>query len=169
MVNGKYPIHRAALEAEEAEHMAKTLKTAEGKPDGKDAFCMFGQAMSWNDYEQARMYIKKIIQWQEEMNSRAMLGFLRHLYSEYHEDDHFGRWRWRSAYRLKRMAKRYNKEEDLMHLASWLFNGTFNQESFQRIKILQKNETSYINREPELVDLTGFAVRWVQSLTRNQS
>ncbi|MCC5904836.1 MAG: type III-A CRISPR-associated protein Cas10/Csm1 [Balneolaceae bacterium] len=169
MVHGKYPIHKAALEAEESEHKAKTLKTADYKPDGKDAFCMFGQAMSWNDFKQARAFVKEIIRLQDEMDSRALLGFLRRLYSEYHEDDHYGRWRWRSAYRLKRMGKRYKNEDELMKLASWLFNGTFKKENFQRIEIIPKNGASVIKREPELVDLTGFAVRWVQSLTRNQS
>lgn len=169
MVHGKYPIHKAALEAEDAENMAKTLQTADGKPDGKDAFCMFGQAMSWDDFEQARTYVKQIISWQEKMESRALLGFLRRLYSEYHEDDHFGHWRWRSAYRLKRMGERYKNEKDLMNLASWLFNGTFETENFRRIQIIPKNEASVIMRQPELVDLTGFTVRWVQSLTRNKS
>jgi len=169
IVHGKYPIHKTALEAEEAEHKAKTLKTAEDKPeDGKDAFCMFGQAMSWDDFKLAESYVKQIVKWQKKMGSRALLGFLRRLYSEYHEKHHYGRWRWRSAYRLQRIGKRYKNEEDMMNLASWLFNGTYQKQKLQRIEIHSKEENAKINREPELVDLTGFAVRWVQSLTRNK-
>ena len=143
--------------------------TEDGKPDGKDAFCMFGQAMSWKDFKLATGYVQQIAQWQKEMDSRALLGFLRNLHNEYHEKDHYGKWRWRSAYRLKRMGERYKNVDNLSNLASWLFNGTYNGERPSRLEILPKEQYAEIDREPELVDITGFTVRWVQSLTRNKS
>lgn len=168
MVHGKYPIHKAALEAEEAEHAAKILP-ANGKPDGKNAFCMFGQAMSWDDFNMASEYVKQVINWQEEMDTRTVLSFLRRLYGEYHEKYHYGRWRWRSAYRLQRIGKSYRQEAKAVTLATDLFSGRFKGKNFSRIEILPKDPYSEINRTPELVDITGFAVRWVQSLTRNKS
>ena len=168
MVHGKYPIHKAAQEAEKAEYKAKALP-ARDKTDGKDAFCMFGQAMSWCDFELATSYASQIVNWQKEMKTRTLLGFLRRLFSEYHEQQHFGKWRWRSAYRLKRIGKRYKKEEEMIRLAGWLFTGRYEQKKLSRVEILAKEEHSEINRPPELIDLTGFTVRWVQNITRNKT
>ena len=168
VVSGKYPIHKAALEADEAEKKAKSLKKSE-KADGKDALCMFGQAMSWKDFSLAESYVKQIITWQEQMKSRTILSFLRNLYAEYDDRFHFGRWRWRSAYQLKRIGKAYKNEEDMARFASWLFTGNLDNEGPERVEILKKNKEQKEQRNPELVDLTGFAVRWVQNLTRNKS
>lgn len=130
---------------------------------------MFGQAMSWKDFSLAESYVKQIITWQEQMKSRTILSFLRNLYAEYDERFHFGRWRWRSAYQLKRIGKAYKNEEDMASFASWLFTGNLDNQELKRVEIIKKNKEQKIQRNPELVDLTGFAVRWVQSLTRNKS
>ena len=103
------------------------------------------------------------------MGTRTLLSFLRRLYGEYHEKYHFGRWRWRSAYRLQRIGKSYKQEEKAVSLAVDLFSGRFNGKVLTRVEILPKEKNAQINRPPELVDLTGFTVRWVQSLTRNIS
>lgn len=168
VVHDKYPIHKAANEASNAEEKAKKLPSVNGDPDGKDAFCLFGQAMSWDDFERTLKYMKQIIVWQKEMDKKTLLSFLRELYSEYHEQHHFGKWRWRSAYKLKRIGKSYDNEKDMCLLASWLFGGTYQGETFKRVEIIPKNKKSIIQRNPELVDLTGLSVRWIQSLTRNK-
>jgi len=166
VVHAKFPIHKAAKDAEDAEKKSKMLSDGE-KPDGKNAFCIFGQAMGWDDFDLTENFVKQILLWQKEMQSRALLGFLRDLFSEYSESSFQGRWRWRSAYRLKRLGNAYKKEEHMAELGSWLFTGSMNGKRINRLEKTH-DRRERLEKAPELVDLTGLTVRWVQSLTRNK-
>ena len=167
IVDDKYPIHKAAKEGEQAEHKAKTLSSSNDEAK-KNAFCLFNQAMSWDDFETAQNYVQTLLKWQDNIQKRTILTFLRNLYNEYDENYHYGRWRWRSAYQLKRIGKANNIEPEMAKLASWLFSGNFNSKELNRIEILPKDQQSSIQRNPELVDLTGLTVKWMQNLTRKQ-
>lgn len=120
MVDGKYPIYRAAGLAEEAESRAKTLRR-NGRE--KDAVCLLDTVIGWEEYPRAlklRKQIKTII---EKTEKRAILDRLRSVVlavekfqrlsekqnlqnEEMRELIHWQQWRWRLVYNLKRMASR---------------------------------------------------------------
>ncbi|AXJ02437.1 CRISPR-associated protein Cas10/Csm1, subtype III-A/MTUBE [Cyclonatronum proteinivorum] len=157
VVHGKYPIHKAAQNAEHDEKEAKKLPDASGKA-GKDAFCMYGVPLDWKDLTLTEDLMHYLIQQQEEMKSRALLGFIRRLSADYHPNYHYGRWRWRTAYQLQRIGKSYKKEAEMADLASWLFVGSMNDRRPTRFKGL--------SIKPEIIHLVPLLTRWMQNLTR---
>ncbi|MCC5935325.1 MAG: type III-A CRISPR-associated protein Cas10/Csm1 [Balneolales bacterium] len=157
VVHGKYPIHKAAQNAETDEKDAKKLPDASGKA-GKDAFCIYGVPLDWKDLRLTEDLMRYLITQQEEMKSRALLGFMRRLSADYHVNYHYGRWRWRTAYQLQRMGKSYKKEAEMADLASWLFVGSMNDRKPTRFKGLPM--------KPEIIHLVPLITRWMQNLTR---
>ena len=125
MVDGKYPISRAADMAGEAESRAKTLNRNQRE---KDAICLLDTVIGWEEYPRAlelRERIERII---ETTRNRAVLDRLRsvvlavkefqrlsnkqHLQEEeMRELLHWQQWRWRLVYNLKRMARRTREIE----------------------------------------------------------
>ena len=158
LMHGKYPIHRAAEAAAGAEKAAKQLPLANGSGAGKDALTLFGVPLDWEDMALTTDLMRHLLQWQEKMGKRTLLNFMRNLNEEYSEQHHYGRWRWRSAYQLKRIGKEHKMEDEMMELASWLFTGVMNKRKPRRMAGLQT--------EPELIHLMGVVARWMQSLTR---
>lgn len=155
VVKGKYPIHKAAQEAETLEAEAKSLVDANGKPDGKNAFTLFDVPLDWQDLDKAQDLTERMITCQSEMENRALLGMLRSVLAEYAESGLYGRWRWRTAYRIARMSERHNKVSDeLSRFAAELFNGSVNGDKPIRT---DHNET---------IDLIPVVARWMQNLTR---
>lgn len=157
VVHGKYPIHKAAQNAEVAEKDAKKLPDSNGNA-GKNAFSIYGIPLDWEDLVLTEDLMHYLIQMQEEMKSRALLGFMRRLSADYHPDYHFGRWRWRTAYQLQRIGKAYKKEAEMAEFASWLFVGSMNKRKPTRFKDLKI--------KPELIHLVPLLTRWMQNLTR---
>ena len=162
MVDGKYPISRAADLAGDAESRAKALKRNKRE---KDAVCMFDMAIGWEEYPRVLTLIKQIKTIIEKTGNRAILDRLRsvvlavqefqHLSDkqqlqgkEMRELLHWQQWRWRLVYNLKRMARRTPEiEADLNDL----------------IKTITESRTESIRPVIEWLELP---VRWTEFLTR---
>lgn len=171
VVPPKFPIHTAANEAEKAEKGAKNLpKSPSEQTPGKDAISLFGQPMSWDDYKTiAKPFVQHLAKLKQEMATQTMLTFLRRLYFDYNPNYHFGRWRWRAAYQLKRISSTYkNSETAILDLGPALFTGRFKNNTPKRTLLLKQEhlKDTKSQRNPELVDFIGLALRWLQSLKK---
>lgn len=120
MVDGKYPISRAADLAGEAESRAKALKRNYRE---KNAICLLDTAIGWEEHRCALKLRKQIETIIEKTGNRAILDRLRSVVlavekfqrlsdkpnmqnEEMLELIHWQQWRWRLVYNLKRMARR---------------------------------------------------------------
>ena len=120
LVDGRYPLSRAAQLAGEAEHQAKALRRGRANRD-KDALCLLDTPIGWEDYPRAVALREEIIAINEATNSRALLGRLRSVIlavEEHRRLDaqeappleelvYWRKWRWRLVYNLERMARRH--------------------------------------------------------------
>jgi CRISPR-associated protein Csm1 len=126
VVDGRYPIARAAELAGDAEHDAKTLKRGKLGRKEKDALSFLDTAIGWENFESAETMQKEIIGLIAKMDgNRAVIGRLRavveaadefrrlSLRRNYSSEQvaalvHWQRWRWRLVYNIERMAKRHS-------------------------------------------------------------
>jgi len=140
----KYPLFKVAEIAGEAEDRSK------GHP-GKNAICFLDHVSTWEEFRLISKHAKEFWKWSttgiehqetkvlEKMPS-SFLHVIQELYSEFSnatpmrrltekmiENNRYGRWRWRGAYRLHRVGM-FNKayREELDKLAAQLFLN-FNQ------------------------------------------
>lgn len=167
-VDPKYPIHQAAKLAEQAETEAKNLSHGEKK---KNAICLYGQAVGWEDWDQIVFPMTKdMLMLQEQMGSKTIINLFRNLTAEYYgnslaqsgklEGQKWGSWRWRAAYRVKRLIKQYKDPitqeelEKLGGLGGSLFSGNYNGQSPQR------------SEHAEIMDFIPLLCRWLQNITR---
>lgn len=124
VVEGRYPISRAAQLAGDAEHEAKALRRGKHGEKEKDALCFLDTTIGWEDFERAEDLKREICDIMEETRSRAVLGRLRavldavdefkrlsqtkqHTPEQIQALVHWQKWRWRLVYNIERMAKRY--------------------------------------------------------------
>ncbi|MCB1805372.1 MAG: type III-A CRISPR-associated protein Cas10/Csm1 [Candidatus Competibacteraceae bacterium] len=163
MVDGRYPISRAADMAGEAEHQAKTLKR---NGQEKDAISLIDTAIGWEEYPVAKQMLADIQAIIDKSNgNRAILDRLRSVVlsveefqrlgarqslreDELRELMHWQRWRWRLVYNLTRMAKRNpDIKEQLDDLVQTITN-------------------SGAYRERAVLDWLALPTRWAEFLTR---
>lgn len=124
VVDGRYPISRAAQLAGEAEHEAKALRRGKYGEKEKDALCFLGAAIGWENFERADGLRREICDIMDEIGNRALLGRLRAVLeavdefkrlsqAKHHTPEqiqalvHWQKWRWRLVYNIERMAKRH--------------------------------------------------------------
>jgi len=136
----KYPIHRSADLAGEAESQAKAQRDVNGVIREKDAFCFLGKTLRWNDFEVAKALKNDLIKWIKEPENgkkpmnRGLLSRLKQIYATYQKEAEsirkqekdgqiglgeiaeriqYNKWRWRLVYSLRRFInqnKDYNDE-----------------------------------------------------------
>lgn len=124
VVDGRYPISRAAQLAGEAEHEAKALRRGKHGEKEKDALCFLDTAIGWEDFERAEDLKREICDIMDKTGNRALLGRLRavleavdefkrlsrakqHTAEQIQALVHWQKWRWRLVYNIERMAKRH--------------------------------------------------------------
>jgi len=134
----KYPIHRSAELAGEAESAAKSKRKINNIVREKDAICFLGKTLSWNDFKVAQSLKDDLIQWIEKPKNdkkkmnRGLLSRLKQIYATYQKEAdllykqakegridlsevaervRYNKWRWRLVYSLKRFINQ-NKEYD---------------------------------------------------------
>jgi len=136
LVDGRYPLSRAAQLAGEAEHQAKTLRRGRANRE-KDALCFLDTPIGWEDYPRAVALREEIIAINAASNSRALLGRLRSVILAVEEhrrldaqeeaplEDlvYWRKWRWRLVYNLERMARRHPALESRLHALQGMITG----------------------------------------------
>ncbi len=168
LVTEKYPLAKAAQDAEKAENAAKNLtwwdedaEKAE-KPKKKNVFCFLGQPLPWKDFTEAKKLKERLAELDD--NKRASL--IRKLLMNYALYDKaekerrkagkdikpdkkpqtlYGPWNWRILY-LLRMA--FGKDSEKM--------GTNEQTLI-----------SDFHTRPDMLEYTGVGARWAELLKRN--
>lgn len=162
MVDGKYPISRAAGLAEEAESRAKALRRNRRE---KDAVCLLETVIGWEEYPCALKLRKQIETIIEKTENRAILDRLRSVVlavekfqrlsdkqnlqnEEMRELIHWQQWRWRLVYNLKRMARR---------------NQEIKTDLDQLIETITESRTESIR---PVIDWLQLPTRWAEFLTR---
>ncbi len=132
----KYPIHRSADLAGEAESAAKAKRQINGQEKEKDALNFLGKTLSWQDFQVAQALKQDLIQWINEPENgkkamnRGLLSRLSQIYATYQKEADlirkqnkegkillgevnerilYNKWRWRLVYSLRRFMNQ-NKE-----------------------------------------------------------
>jgi len=156
---GKEPLYQAAEAAHEALESAKDVK-------GKASISMFGSALKWTDFEQARQYRETLRRIVTDAQNRSILQLLMELYRQQQDTiaENFvagkaaqtqngkpqviwGPYMWRGAYQLTRQAERAKAGREVIS---------------DLLDEIQK--TQFTN-----IALLGFAARWVEAETRRTS
>jgi CRISPR-associated protein Csm1 len=158
-VDGKYPVYQAAEDALQTLHLAKDLT-------GKNAFAFLGTAWPWETFDRLQQKQERLLHLVGSKSDggeglegpQAILGILRGL-AAYEGDEArrkkgrpvWGSWMWMGAYRLKRMAERYQKTNPRL------------AEAIEQIRQeLGQNDYREINE-------WGTAARWAQLITRKKA
>jgi CRISPR-associated protein Csm1 len=154
IVGAKYPIYKAAEESGNAEKQAKNYKS--DKYGDKNAFCIFGEAISWNQEWDTVTELKN--RFLQNIGSTGS-GFLHTVQNlKLRKDDHHNQLQkgkdgdlsyiWHSAYKLSRMEKS-NKDTGAKELIKDI------------VKNVQQN-TQY--GSDRYIDLASIAARWAELL-----
>lgn len=168
MIPKKYPIHKGAAYAGEAEMVAKTER--ENPKKEKDSITFLDKPLSWHDFNIAASIKENLIELIEEDSSKSLLNRLKEIYILYETNRNFltqknhaietlqnniryNKWMWIMVYSLERYAKQ-NKEikEDLENIKQALLKDTFNG---------QKSES-------EIIKYIDIPTRWAEFLTRKE-
>jgi CRISPR-associated protein Csm1 len=118
LVNHKYPIYRAAAMAGDEEHRAKMHRYPAGKTgeQTKNALAVFGVALNWDkEFPVVEQLKNEFLDHLVNDLTRALLHTIQEAYTQSLPDPKTKKvdfsYKWRTAYKLKRMAERYKKEK----------------------------------------------------------
>lgn len=165
----KYPIRRAAFNAGNVEKKAKAfsienskINNQYSKPLTKNAFTLFGTALSWqSDFEKVLEIKNHLIDYDKKDNlSKSLINSIKMFYylKDFQEKkEKIQSWRWTMAYYLQRTKERLSKkDEDLKNyiedLKISIFTDTYN--------IKTKNE--HLNSNYSFLQLLSIAARWAE-------
>ena len=131
LVTEKYPLAKAARDAEQAERAAKSLewRDAKGNPHKKNVLAFLGQPLPWDEFGDARQLKQRLLDLDQAKRSAVIHKLLMNyaLYAEAQEKRRkagqdrskqgrpqilYGPWNWRIAYLLKRDLEDKNKEHE---------------------------------------------------------
>jgi CRISPR-associated protein Csm1 len=163
LVTEKYPLAKAARDAEKAEKAAKSLEwwdeeaVAAQKPNKKNVFTFLGQPLPWSEFKHARALKKRLEQLEDSKRTAVIRKLLMNyaLYAKAEEDRRkkgknrksdgkpqtlYGPWNWRIVYLLRR---------------------TFGKESEKANPNEQTLITDFHTR-PDMLEYTGVAARWAE-------
>jgi len=151
IVEKKFPIYQAAIQAGEAEEAAKCYRSS------KDAISFMGFVTDWETFNEAEKEASDLeCRIRTNRLPRSLLQTLLNLYFEIQQAQveakrnhqrapRFGRWSWMAAYQLTRLAHTLKSEEDK--------------------KYINKLRDKFLNPD-ETINILGLAARWAQYLTR---
>jgi CRISPR-associated protein Csm1 len=151
LADPRYPLYQAAREVRDAEKAAKSLP-------GKNAVTFLGQALTWDQFAEARQRANTLADWCENRGApKALFQTLLEIAAEYERTrrqnrkqrgrPHFGRWMWVSFYQLTRTAaqvKDREVKEGIIAIRDELLNSA------------------------TLIQTIGLAARWAEFLTRKE-
>lgn len=105
IVGPRFPIYNSALLAGEAEDAAKEFIRIHEGGRKKNALCIFGIPIGWEEFENVEKWKRRIVDWlREDKLSKGML----HKIFEYYESGYLKNkqsWRWHAAYMFARHVK----------------------------------------------------------------
>lgn len=165
----KFPLYRAAEEAERAEGKAKGARYRPGhKPDeivqeAKNALCFLDIPLSWAEFERVEELANDLQKWIEAGAPKTLLQNLLHLHAEWEVGReravksrhlkrgkfYYGPWIWHAAYQLNRTARAHGTPPE--------------------VRATIENWLSAMLSDHTLILRLGLAARWAELLTRKQS
>ncbi len=129
LVHEKYPLYLAATETgellelakKEREKLAETSAQAPWAFPRKDAICLLGRVVPWEEFPEVKRWKERLVRAvEEEAASRRVLFVLQEVWEEYQRErerrGEWGPWLWRIAYWLSRQreaARRAGRDESL--------------------------------------------------------
>ncbi|MFQ6614347.1 MAG: hypothetical protein ACE5D1_05840, partial [Fidelibacterota bacterium] len=159
---GKFPIHRGADLAGEAEEQAKNLD------ENKNAFSFMDKAVRWPDFMELEALKNEILTLTEDLDSMALISRLRRICWTYQEEKHrldqqtlspqdreeminFNKWRWRMVYSLSRLTK---KEKPALA---------------ERLEALKRRLTERLPSGNTIISALDIPVRWAEFTLRSET
>jgi CRISPR-associated protein Csm1 len=172
LVTEKYPLAKAARDAEKAEKAAKSLEwwdeeaVAAQKPNKKNVFTFLGQPLPWSEFKHARELKKRLEQLEDNKRTAVIRKLLMNyaLYAKAEEDRRktgkdrksdgkpqtlYGPWNWRIVYLLRRNLERNNAQH---------------QELVEDFHVLPPEDEKKFVPMPDYarLDWVGVAARWAE-------
>ena len=160
----KYPLAKAAQDAEKAENAAKSLTWWDdnGQPRRKNVFSFLGQPLPWSEFKNARDLKRRLEKLEDSKRTAVIRKLLMNyaLYAKAEKDRRekgknrkadgkpqtlYGPWNWRIVYLLRR---------------------TFGKDSEKANPNEQALITDFHTR-PDMLEYTGVAARWAELLKRD--
>ncbi|WP_337866286.1 type III-A CRISPR-associated protein Cas10/Csm1 [Ignavibacterium sp.] len=164
LFDDKYPIYKAAIDAGNFEHKAKSKERKNREINAqskKNGICFLDKdtPVSWNDFNEIRNWVRKFYEWIEEglenkkKISKALISRLYSIYYEFEEGKYqnWAKWRWRASYSLTRLARQYEDPfgKEIKDFAAELFTSS--------------------KTEQELIQLLYIIANWTDLLTRKEN
>ncbi|HXF85110.1 MAG TPA: type III-A CRISPR-associated protein Cas10/Csm1 [Anaerolineales bacterium] len=170
LVTEKYPLAKAAKDAEKAENAAKShawwdedAEKAE-KPKKKNVFCFLGQPLPWKNFTEAKKLKERLAELDDNKRTAVIRKLLMNyaLYAEAEKKRRkagkdikpdkkpqtlYGPWNWRIVYLLRRM---FRKDSEKMNT---------NEQTL----------ISDFHTRPDMLEYTGVGARWAELATRNST
>lgn len=170
LVTEKYPLAKAAQDAEKAENAAKShawwdedAEKAE-KPKKKNVFCFLGQPLPWKDFTEAKKLKERLAELDDNKRTAVIRKLLMNyaLYAEAEKKRRkagkdikpdkkpqtlYGPWNWRIVYLLKR---------------------TFGKDS-EKMNTNEQTLISGFHTRPDMLEYTGVGARWAELIIRNSA
>lgn len=162
MVGEKFPISKAAELAGEAEHNAKQF-------DGKNAFNLFGQTISWKEYDFVKEWKDKFVKYQEAMPRSILhkiMAFaeLKNDYERYRELEKESQKRTLSISEIKEMERKRHGIKYVWHTVYYLKR--FKEGKKDDVKNLCDELQNEVLSNPRKYDLMAVAARWAELLLK---
>ncbi len=165
LVTDKYPLAKAAKDAEQAEKAAKGLAwwDEQGKPQKKNVFAFLGQPLPWSEFANVRD-LKARLKELDEGKRTAVIRKLLLNYDLYARAEKkrreqgkdkkpdgkpqtlYGPWNWRIVYLLRRT---FGKDE--------------------KANANEQKLMSDFHARPDMLEYTGVAARWAELAARNST
>jgi len=158
IVSPKYPIYKAADEAGEAEHTAKSFESDE--LGNKNAISLFGEVVSWNkEWPEVKRLKDLFLQHKDDIPSSLLHSVQAYkLRKDFNikEIKKEGKAKdlsyiWQSGYTLTRMMDRLKKKPEAAEYVKYLRDNIYHNEEFSASRFL---------------DLAGLASKWAEYIIK---
>lgn len=166
LVTEKYPLAKAARDAEKAEKDAKALAwwDEQGKKQKKNVFAFLGQPLPWSEFKHARALKERLEKLDDSKRAAIIRKLLMNydLYAQAERDRRekgkdkkqdgkpqtlYGPWNWRILYLLRR---------------------TFGKDS-EKMDTNEQTLITDFHTRPNMLEYTGVGARWAELATRNST
>jgi CRISPR-associated protein Csm1 len=165
LFENKFPMYKAAIEAGNLEHVAKSVlrKNQHISESIKDGICFLDPSVpvSWRDFEHISTLVKSFYSWLEvgkqnngevKKISKSFVSRLFTIHAEYLDGkgNRWAKWRWRAAYSLSRYANQHSAfKQEVNAFAAELFTSDKTEQDIVKLLNIIAIWTDLLTRKKE--------------------
>jgi len=169
LADERFPLYLAAEQAAEAEHAAKNHRRAGGQD--KDAICLFGQTIGWEQYQEVSRRAHLMAGWCDGSLNRGVPLPKSIIQSFLAIDSDFQR----GAGEQNRIRK--SKRQGMFYYGPWMWHAVYKltrtiealRNTPEVAQTLRQWEEELLKPDSQAITIIGLSARWAELLTRKES